>query len=992
MGASVHIPCPDALRLFAYFYSYSLSSSLFWICLNEEECEKTFRFLSFLSSDVIFLKENEESLVQQNYLKKVQDSTIVLMSQRQSLRGFFWGEREEISYSTSSSLCRSSLLSILSSWGYERQKFCTLPRQYAIRGEVIDILTPLGELYRIYLDDTCVEQINVVDVVTQQSTCSVDSFSMTCGVDLNETRYSPWDIQKFSSASYVIEGESNDDFSIKQFISSKSFPSYRDVIASLMSSSSSLLQLNRYLDSDSDLPVQCFQKISYQQCLDWMTQYSFVYVFVETKDLFSEITSPCIPIQGSLEFPFALQDTLFLPSWCYLNKPSSFRLSYVKKELASPSSHQARSRFFQEDLKNWRDLQVGDYVVHRHHGIALYQGTCELEHKGCLKDFLVLEFKNNEKVYISIDDTYMVQRYMGVKGIRPSLSKLGGRAWKNLLKKTREDVTDLAYQLLKTAALRSVNQGVQYGEDEPSQQEFENQFPYEETEDQKKALADIKKDMQSLCPMDRLLCGDVGFGKTEVAMRAVFRAVSHGHQVAVMVPTTVLALQHEQTFKDRMFSFGVRIISWTRFLSEKEKKKYSQQIQEGHIDIVIGTYGFISQVSFSSLSLFIIDEEQKFGVLHKEYLKKKYVKIDVLSLSATPIPRTLYSSLVGIKDISLLREPPLNRKPIVTRIRSFDEEWIYEAISYELNRGGQVFFVHNRVKTLSYYVQMIRRMFPDKKVLFAHGQMHGDDLIKVMEDFVHNRGDILVASNIIGTGIDIPRVNTLIIHDAHFFGLSQLHQLRGRVGRSQLQAYCYCVVPTSSSLTVSAHKRLEALQTFSSLGAGYQLATQDLEIRGAGDLLGDRQHGLIVKVGFDLYCSLLRNQVRSLSGQNVQEERFCELILPIRCGLNRDFIEDTSDRLLWYGRVMSAVDEESLLGHKKVLLDFYGKLPQEAELFFQYARLRIKLSLALFRSVIVYKQKIKIDQDGQVRVEPFFSNRFSDEEVLLAIQTLCGIE
>ncbi len=511
------------------------------------------------------------------------------------------------------------------------------------------------------------------------------------------------------------------------------------------------------------------------------------------------------------------------------------------------------------------DFKEGDYVVHVEYGIGLFLGCKKIKLGDRESKCFVIEYDGGDLLYVPVEDAHLVQKYIGIDPrIKIKLTRLGTGEWKRLKEKVRRGIYSMAMEMLKIQALRSSLKGFSFPPDDDLQRRFEASFPYVETEDQRKAIEEVKRDMESERPMDRLICGEVGYGKTEVAMRAAFKAVLGGKQVAILVPTTLLAEQHFANFSERMRNFPVRVEMLSRFRSEKEQKRILEDLREGRIDIIIGTHRLLSSdVKFKDLGLLIIDEEQRFGVKHKEKMKRMRVLVDVLTMTATPIPRTLYMALVGIKDISVITTPPKNRLAVQTRLVPFDRDIIRQAILRELNRGGQVFFLHNRVQTIDKRKEWLRRFIP-ARIEVAHGQMPPTELEKVMLDFIKGKIDVLVCTTIIQSGIDIPNANTLIVERADTFGLAELHQLRGRVGRYDRQAYAYFCLPPKEVLTESARRRLIAIEKYSDLGAGFHLAMEDLRIRGAGNILGTEQHGFITAVGFDLYCRLLRQVVEEI--------------------------------------------------------------------------------------------------------------------------------
>jgi len=528
-------------------------------------------------------------------------------------------------------------------------------------------------------------------------------------------------------------------------------------------------------------------------------------------------------------------------------------------------AHISKTTPFKEEipLDSFVDLDIGDYVVHNEHGIGRFLGLDKIKIKDKLKDHLIIEYDRQEKLFVPVDQMNLIQKYISFQARRPKLYRLGSKEWQNTKNKVRKGIQKLAFELLSLQALRLSVGGFKYPADTQWQKDFESTFPYKETPDQLAATQDVKQDMESGKPMDRLLCGDVGYGKTEVAMRAAFKAVLGGKQVAYLVPTTILAEQHYQNFSSRLKNFAVNIEMLSRFKTKAEQKNIIEAINRGDVDIVIGTHRLLSDdVIFKNLGLVIIDEEQRFGVRAKEKLKKLRVNTDVLTLTATPIPRTLYMSLMGAKDLSMINTPPQNRLPINTIVVEYDQDLIRQAVLRELSRKGQVYFLHNRVQDIEKVKERLAKVLPDEtKIAIGHGQMPSKSLESVILDFIKGKIDILVCTMIIESGIDIPNVNTIIINNAHCFGLSDLHQLRGRVGRFDRPAYAYFMVPRKELLENEAKKRLAAIAEHTALGSGFKIAMEDLELRGAGNLLGLQQHGFIAAIGFDLYCRLLKEAI-----------------------------------------------------------------------------------------------------------------------------------
>ncbi len=591
---------------------------------------------------------------------------------------------------------------------------------------------------------------------------------------------------------------------------------------------------------------------------------------------------------------------------------------------------------------DFRDLKVGDVVVHVDHGIGRYQGIRRLGGDGAGGEFMVLVYRDEAVLYVPVDRLDLVQKYSGVGAKAPRLDRLGTPGWEKVCSRVRKEVQDLADQLLELYAARRALPGRTFGPDTPWQREFEAAFPFAETPDQAQAIADVKRDMEAPAAMDRLLCGDVGFGKTEVAMRAAFKAVMDGAQVALLAPTTVLAFQHFNTFRDRFAPFPVSIEMLSRFEPRPRQRETLKKLKEGGVDILIGTHRLLSRdVVFRDLGLLVVDEEQRFGVSHKERLKQLSRKVDVMTLTATPIPRTLQMSLAGVRDLSVIETPPENRMAIQTILLPFRAGVMAQAIRRELRRGGQVFFVHNRIESIAAMATVIRREVPEASLEVAHGRMAEKHLEDVMLRFMGGGFQVLLTTTIIENGLDIPRANTIIVNRADRFGLAQLYQLRGRVGRSDVRAYAYLLIPSQRKLTDVARRRLKALQEFTELGAGFRVAARDLEIRGAGDLLGARQHGHIAALGFDLYCRMLEQAVQEKRGEApAAPEVRVTLELGVDYRLPDHYVPDAHQRLVLYKRVAAAAESDDLPRVREEIEDRFGHLPPEAENLLALARLR----------------------------------------------------
>jgi len=593
-------------------------------------------------------------------------------------------------------------------------------------------------------------------------------------------------------------------------------------------------------------------------------------------------------------------------------------------------------------LSDFRDLQVGDYVVHVEHGIGQYQGLKEINQGDGTAEFMLLEYAEAARLYVPLTRLDLVQKYRSAEGAKPVLNHLGTAAWAKTKARVRKAMKDMTDELLKLYAQRQASKGHKFPLDTEWMKEFEDAFEFNETEDQAEAIIDVKRDMESELPMDRLLCGDVGYGKTEVAMRAAFKAIGDNKQVAVLAPTTVLAFQHYETFKQRFAPFPVTIEMISRFRTAKQIKEILQRVEAGKVDILIGTHRLLSKdVKFADLGLLVVDEEQRFGVRHKERIKQMRTQVDVLTMSATPIPRTLHMSMIGLRDMSVIETPPKDRMAIQTVVASWDDKLIQSAIEQELERGGQVYFVHNRVETIWEIAAKLQEFVPKARITVGHGQMAEGELEKVMLKFMHHEADILVATTIIENGLDIPLCNTIVINRADRLGLSELYQLRGRVGRSNRRAYAYLLLPAEIELTPIARRRLAALKEFSDLGAGFKIAALDLELRGAGNLLGGEQSGHIEAVGFELYTQMLERAVREMKGEVAPDEAGIQLNLGLNIRIPSEYMSEENQRLRMYKRVAGVETESQLQDVRSELADRYGPPPAAVRNLLDYATLKL---------------------------------------------------
>ena len=605
-------------------------------------------------------------------------------------------------------------------------------------------------------------------------------------------------------------------------------------------------------------------------------------------------------------------------------------------------------------LKTLRELQPGDYITHIDHGVGVYSGLQKIDVNGKMQEAVRIQYKDGDLLYVNISSLHKIGKYSGKEGNVPKMNKLGSDVWNKLKEKTKTQIKDIATDLIKLYAQRKSQEGFSHSPDNYMQTELEASFIYEDTPDQAKATEDVKRDMEKSGPMDRLVCGDVGFGKTEIAIRAAFKTCCDGKQAAVLVPTTILAYQHYKTFSERLKDFPVKVDFVNRFKTTKEKKQTLLELSEGKVDIIIGTHALLAKdVKFKNLGVMIIDEEQKFGVAAKEKLKQFRATVDSLTLTATPIPRTLQFSLMGARDLSIINTPPPNRQPIQTEVSVFNEDAIRDIIYYETERGGQVFFIHNRVNGLAEMKGLIQGLCPDLSIAYAHGQMEGDQLEDTILDFMDKKYDVLICTNIVESGVDIPNVNTIIVNNAHQFGLSDLHQLRGRVGRSNKKAFCYLLAPPMSTLPPDSRKRLSTLEQYSDLGSGFQIAMRDLDIRGAGNLLGGEQSGFIAEIGFEMYQKILDEAVRELKRSSFRElfkdeiqqqddfVKDCTIDTDLEILIPDSYVESITERLSLYTRLDNCESDDELVQFQQELNDRFGPLPPQVVDLFTTVKARV---------------------------------------------------
>ena len=867
----------------------------------------------------------------------------------------------------------------LAEWGFELVEFVYEPGQYAQRGSILDIFSFSNERpYRIDFWDNEIESIRVFDIEKQLSINEVEEISILPNVTAKGDKetvsifnFLPSDtIICWSNMTFAIEriNDIYDDTLIKQH----SEKNVADVLNLLINGNIAKEQIANFrhitlknsslLTPNSSLNFNQSAQPPYHKNFDIVADSlrSFIndgyaiHICSDSKKQTDRIASifdergdniHFTPIEGTIHEGFIDHDL----SVCFFTDHQIFD-RYHKFSLKSDI---AKAGKVSMTLKEINQLQIGDYVVHIDHGIGKFVGLMVAENNGKRQEVIKLLYQNDDVIFVSIHGLHRISKYKGKDGEPPRINKLGTGAWERLKERTKAKVKDIARDLIQLYAARKAEKGFQFTPDSYLQHELEASFIYEDTPDQAKSTADIKHDMESALPMDRLVCGDVGFGKTELAIRAAFKAATDGKQVAVLVPTTVLALQHYKTFSERLKDFPCKVEYLSRAKKPAEVKQIKQQLADGKIDILIGTHKIVGKdIVFKDLGLLIIDEEQKFGVSVKEKLKAMKVNVDTLTLTATPIPRTLQFSLMGARDLSILTTPPSNRYPVATEVCTYDDEIIRDAIVTEMNRNGQVFLINNRVQNIYLIEQKVRALVPDARVAVAHGQMPTEQLEETIIDFIDYEYDVLIATSVIESGVDIPNVNTIIVHNAHMFGLSDLHQLRGRVGRSNRKAYCYLVAPPFNMLTSDARRRLQAIETFAELGSGFNIAMQDLDIRGAGNILGAEQSGFITDLGYETYQKILNEALSELRDQEFSQlfadrkdannnyvhdcfiESDMELMLP------NWYVESQTERMALYRELDNIQNEHALEEYRKRLTDRFGRIPDEAGDLMTMVRLR----------------------------------------------------
>ncbi|RMF11047.1 MAG: transcription-repair coupling factor [Candidatus Neomarinimicrobiota bacterium] len=847
-------------------------------------------------------------------------------------------QEKEIRLQVGSTQCtREDLIEKLNSWGYESVPTCSDPKSFAVRGGIVDVFLPYSaHPLRIEFFGNTVESLRLFNPLSQRRIKEVESFILLPPSQLPE--YEP-------ELSFL-----------------ETFPE-QDRVEIRMTANQLSLSPSPQTPIPRTLPVQKFQDVS----LSWIRShedafreivesFSKTFVFLETQEQLQAI-QPFLSngvqlVLGSVERHFQMGKQSVLG----LSIARLFRRNSTVNTRWDLSDYRYQSR-----ISSFTDLDWGDYLVHRDYGIGRYRGLEIIPSKKGTQECIRIDYRDGGKVYVPVEKFDRVHRLNVSEEHPPELSTLGTSHWQRELRRVRSSVQEVAQEIIETYRSRQRSRGFRYDPVNELYEELVASFPYEETADQKKAIEDVMSDLDRPQPMDRLICGDVGFGKTEVALRAILRVVISGKKVLFLAPTTILADQHFISSRSRLEPLGVRVELLSRFRTRKEQAEILEQMLRGQVDVVIGTHRLLSKdIHFPDLSLLIIDEEHRFGVRHKEKFRQLKHSLDVLTLTATPIPRTLQQSLSGIRQISRIETPPKTRKPILTEIHYFDWESIRRHLQFELDRNGQVYFLHNDVLSLPFYAEKLQKMFPDASIAVAHGQMSSRELERIVLAFFANQIDILVCTTIIESGLDVTNANTIVINEAHRFGLAQLYQIRGRVGRGHRQAYCYLLIPPGRTLPPQAHQRLKAIEQFTSLGSGYNVALKDLEIRGAGNLFGYKQSGHLAKVGFDLYCQILQEAVNDSMGRNqvpsppvmaIQEDAF----------IPEDYMPLVQDRLYFYQQIATVASLPELQEIEEEVRDRFGPLPQPTVNLLQAAYFRIRFTGTPLRKVHYHAHRLRLE-------------------------------
>lgn len=920
-----------------------------------------------------------------------------------------------ISIKVNDRLMTDTLMAKLVEYGFERTDFVYEPGQFAMRGGIFDIYSFGNEKpYRIELFGDEVDSIRIFDPASQLSERKLLQVNLIPKFDQHSVDTTKQPLLSFIPANTIIYS-SNWQLMLDRYADfyehidasvSTDFTSSADFENTLAGFTCVECGLNRTIpDPLVEFSFDTADQPAFNRQFDLLindlqahqSAKHPIYIFAENPKQLERLYSIFSDVKAEISF---------------IPIPASLHRGFVDKTagVVVYTDHQIFQRYHKYKIKQaynkskaitiraLKELQPGDFVVHIDHGVGVFSGLQKVTNNGQVQEAVRIIYRDNDILYVNINSLHKISKYTGKEGHVPRVNKLGSDAWVKLKEKTKGKVKEIAFDLIKLYAERKAQEGFAHSPDNYLQTELEASFMYEDTPDQSKAIADVKIDMERSSPMDRLVCGDVGFGKTEVAIRAAFKTCIDGRQAAVLVPTTILAYQHYKTFSERLKDFPVNVDFINRFKSTKEKKETLLKLKEGKIDIIVGTHSLIAKdVVFKDLGLLVIDEEQKFGVAHKEKIKTLKTNVDCLTLTATPIPRTLQFSLMGARDLSIINTPPPNRQPIQTEVLVFNEDLIRDAIYFEVERGGQVFFIHNRVNGLPEMAAIIKRLCPDIEVGFAHGQLEGHELEERIFDFIHKKYDVLVCTNIVESGVDIPNVNTIIVNNAHQFGLSDLHQLRGRVGRSNRKAFCYLLAPPISTLPADSRKRLQTLEQHAELGSGFQIAMRDLDIRGAGNMLGGEQSGFMLEIGFEMYQKILDEAIRELKRTSFkevfkeeisQQDDFvhdCTIDTDLEIHIPDQYVDQITERLVLYTRLDHCREEEDLQKFHAELEDRFGPVPDCVEDLFTTVRCR-KLAVELGFERMTLKNKTLRCYFVNNPDSPYFHSE-TFQSILLHIQT-----
>ncbi|MBK9742141.1 MAG: transcription-repair coupling factor [Saprospiraceae bacterium] len=912
-------------------------------------------------------------------------------------------DKDKISIEKNATLDINTMIELLVMYGFDRVEFVYQPGQFSIRGGIIDIFSYGNDWpYRIEMFDIEVESIRTFNPTTQLSVQDIASVSIIPNINnkfKQDQKISIFKVFAPDTCVWVAEPDMlvdklqicfekteiyaqsitvKSEEELQEVFNERAFIYPQEIISEISDYNTLLLSKSQYFKAQNTITFEASAQPSFNKNFNLLienlkenTAKEYVnYIFTDNPKQIERFYNIFEDMGVSVQF-HPLNKSVHAGFIDHVNKVACYTDHQIFERFHRYKLKQGFTEDMAISLKMLKELQPGDYVTHIDHGIGRYSGLETIDINGHKQETVRLIYQNNDILYVGINSLHKISRYVGKDGTEPKLNKIGGDAWKALKRKTKAKVKDIARELIKLYAQRKASKGFAFPPDGYLQTELEASFIYEDTPDQLTATQDVKTDMEREYPMDRLICGDVGFGKTEVAIRAAFKAVVSGKQVVILVPTTILALQHYKTFSDRLKEFGATVEYINRFRSTKEKNEVFKGAEDGKVEILIGTHALLNKsLKFKNLGLLIIDEEQKFGVAAKEKLRSIQVNVDTLTLTATPIPRTLQFSLMAARDLSIIRTPPPNRQPIYTERRVFSDELVKEAIYYEVQRGGQVFFVHNRVKSLYEMADLVRSLCPDVDVAVAHGQMEAHDLENTLLSFIDGKYDVLVCTNIIETGLDIPNANTMLINNAHQFGMSDLHQLRGRVGRSNKRAFCYLFAPPLSVLTSEARKRLKTLEEFSDLGSGFQIAMKDMDIRGAGNLLGAEQSGFIADIGYETYQKILEEAVIELKETDYKElfetenslkkifVRDVDIDTDIEMLIPDSYVSNIQERLTLYTELDKIDAEEDIVKFGNMLKDRFGTVPTQVNELFDGLRIRTLAKKLGFERIVLKNRKM----------------------------------